>query len=217
MKTNDPIWRRNLEHRHSVNSQRTKLESLDRFKSSNWSCFWARCSSTATLFRTCDCVLRSFFKADTIIASSISIFHTIDRDVQNSSIDFPMSTSSFPNKVIWGSADLRQALVLKLTFQVWNSTEDSIPFYEFSDYPSYNCEMKFQHGWTFHFCFVMTYSTILFSFHSPPCSFCSTRSQFPGRMMPNFELLKTSRESFLSRWSFKNVSCNTRTILYFTR
>ena len=81
----------------------------------NRSCFCARCSSTLTLIRKCDCVLRSFFKADAIIASSISksrkSFTTIDRDVISSSIDFAISTSLIQSKVIWRSAALRQTSV----------------------------------------------------------------------------------------------------------
>ena len=89
----------------------------------NRSCFWARCSSTLTLFRKCTCVLRIFSNADAIIASSISksgnrFVSTIDRDVISSSIDFAISTSLIQSFVTWGWAVFRQTSSLKLVFQL---------------------------------------------------------------------------------------------------
>ena len=86
-----------------------------------------RCSSTLTLFRKCTCV-RSSFNADATIASSISwsgksLLPVIGCDVTGSSIDFAISTSLIQCLVRWGSAVLEHTSVLKLTFQLWNSTE----------------------------------------------------------------------------------------------
>ena len=80
----------------------------------NRSEFRARCSSTLTLFRTWMWVLRSFFNADAIIASSISnswksCCSTIDRDVISSSIDFAVPTSFGSRSIeIWGSVRQQQ-------------------------------------------------------------------------------------------------------------
>ena len=87
----DPILHRNLGHRHSAKSYWPSLRVLVLFHrlrlhgNTRGSCkrltsllrknrseFWARCSSTLTVFRKVDCVLMSIFKADAIIASSIS-------------------------------------------------------------------------------------------------------------------------------------------------
>ena len=47
----------------------------------------------------------------------------IDRDVVSSSIDFAISTSLTQCVVRWVLADFEHTLVLKLTFQLWNSIE----------------------------------------------------------------------------------------------
>ena len=81
-------------------------------------------------------MLRSFFNADAIITSSISLSgksvrSTFDRDVMSLQIDVAISTSMIQSIVIWGSAVLKRASVLKLTFQLWNSTHsgNSLKFY----------------------------------------------------------------------------------------
>ena len=146
------------------------------------SCFWARCSSTLALFQKFDCVLRSFFKTDAIIESSMSKSRkscclVIDRDVISSSIDFAISTSlNQSSRVIWGSAVRRTSSVLNSTFQLWNAIESG-------NFPRFHSEIEFlwpikplwkkihQYYSTFHFYFgseviESTNSTILFSFHS---------------------------------------------------
>ena len=89
----------------------------------NRSCCWASCSSRLTLFRKCTCVLRIFFNAEAIIASSMSksgqFFLVIDRDVIRSLIDFAISTSLIQSMVTWGSAVFWQTSAL--VFQLWNS------------------------------------------------------------------------------------------------
>ena len=91
----------------------------------NRSVFWARCSSTLTLFRKVDCVLISFLEADAIIASSTSksrkSFFIIDRDVLCSSIDLAISISLIQSMVTWGSAVRTQTSIPKFDFQLWNS------------------------------------------------------------------------------------------------
>ena len=80
--------------------------------------FGARCSSTLTLFRKVDCVLRSFFKTDAIISSNISESGklrcpVIDRDLKF--VNLPTSTSLILNIVTWRSAVRKQTSVLKLS------------------------------------------------------------------------------------------------------
>ena len=136
-----PIWRWSLGRRHLVNLQRTILRVLVLL---HW--LWShenthtwctqlvflvrigrvleRAALRLTLFQKCVCALRSLFHADAIIASSISksgnSCPTIDRDVMSSSV---APSSLIQSTVIWGSAVLRQSSILKLTYQLWNSTE----------------------------------------------------------------------------------------------
>ena len=136
----DPIQRRNLGRRHSVNWKWTRLSVLVLLRrlrlhgNTHRSCTqfvflvrigrfcWAGCSSTHTLFRKWMCMLRSFFffKTNTTIVSSISksgksVRSTIDRDVTSSSSGIAISTSVIQCKVIWGFAVLVHTAFLKLT------------------------------------------------------------------------------------------------------
>ena len=138
----------------------------------NRSCCWASCSSRLTLFRKCTCVLRIFFNAEAIIASSMSksgqFFPVIDRDVIRSLIVFAISTSLIQSMVTWGSALFWQTSAL--VFQLWNSVESG-------NFPRFHSTIeivgsnKFPlYGIAFHFCFgsevlQSMYSTNLFSFH----------------------------------------------------
>ena len=91
----------------------------------NRSCCGARGSSRLTLFRKCTCVLRIFFNAEAIIASSMSkpgqFCPVIDRDLIRSLRAFAISTSLIQSMVIWGSAVFW--LTSALVFQLWNSVE----------------------------------------------------------------------------------------------
>ena len=95
---------------------------------------------------------------------------------------------------------------------------DAIPKTEIWGDPSYHCENKFrQCDSTYHLHFGnvatgLTCSTVLFWFHS------SVSLKFLHCQVSILEKREECRGlSFLSRWSFKNVSQNTRTILCITR
>ena len=140
----DPISHRNLGHRHSAMSYwphrrvPVVLHTLQLHGNTRRSCtqfvFLVRIGRNfelvaprhLLLFRKFDCVMKRFFKADAIIASSISKWRklccpVIDRDVTSSSIDLATSPSLIHSTVTWGSAVRRQTSVLKLTFQLWSS------------------------------------------------------------------------------------------------